>query len=366
MKTLKMKILYAIQGTGNGHLSRAREIIPLLKKKCEVDLLVSGYQADVELPFEVKYRLRGLSFIFGRKGGVDLWNTYVEANMKKFMEEIRSIPVKDYDFVINDFEPVSAWACYLSRVPCIAFSHQSALLNKNVPKPKKKGIIGKFILKNYAPSIIQFGLHFDNFSKNIFTPVIRGEVRNAENIDMGHYTVYLPAYDDDFVAKILKSVDENINWQIFSKHATKATIDQNIEIYPVTNDAFIKSMTSSKGVLCGAGFETPAEAMFLGKKLMVIPMQNQYEQHYNAAALENLGVPVIKKLKEKHVEKIRDWVNSNHIIEINYPDRTEEIINLIFETYFKELPEKQNWVKKHSLSIPADKKVKMAKLNSSQ
>jgi UDP:flavonoid glycosyltransferase YjiC (YdhE family) len=27
-----MKILYAIQGTGNGHVSRAREIIPIPKK----------------------------------------------------------------------------------------------------------------------------------------------------------------------------------------------------------------------------------------------------------------------------------------------------------------------------------------------
>ena len=28
-----MKILYAIQGTGNGHLTRAKEIIPILKEK---------------------------------------------------------------------------------------------------------------------------------------------------------------------------------------------------------------------------------------------------------------------------------------------------------------------------------------------
>jgi len=28
-RNLTMKILYAIQGTGNGHISRAREIVPL-------------------------------------------------------------------------------------------------------------------------------------------------------------------------------------------------------------------------------------------------------------------------------------------------------------------------------------------------
>ena len=37
-----MKILYAIQGTGNGHLSRAIDVIPDLKKIVKVDVFVSG------------------------------------------------------------------------------------------------------------------------------------------------------------------------------------------------------------------------------------------------------------------------------------------------------------------------------------
>ncbi len=348
-----MKVLYAIQGTGNGHLSRAREIIPLLRNKCEVDLLVSGYQADVDLPFEVKYRLRGLSFIFGKKGGVDIWNTYIEANYKKFMEEIHTVPVGDYDFVINDFEPVSAWACYLNKVPCISFSHQCALLDKNVPKPKKKDFLGKFILKNYAPSTLKFGLHFSRYSNDIFTPVIRSEIRNIKNTNGDHYTVYLPSYNDDFISEILSLVDDGIRWQIFSKNAKQVIINKNIEIYPITNDGFIKSMASSTGVLCGAGFETPAEAMFLGKKLLVIPMQNQYEQQCNAAALKAMGIPVIKKLKEKHVDTLRDWVVSDFRIEINYPDNTAKIINLIFETYINGVLKENQWTKEYSLSLPA-------------
>jgi uncharacterized protein (TIGR00661 family) len=85
-------------------------------------------------------------------------------------------------------------------------------------------------------------------------------------------------------------------------------------------------MITSAGVLCGAGFETPAEAMFLGKKLMVIPMKKQYEQHYNAAALRNLGVPVLKNIKNKRLYKIREWVESNHKVEMEYPDTTGKAI----------------------------------------
>ena len=63
-----MKILFAIQGTGNGHLSRARDIYPELARYGEVDVLISGIQADVDVPFPVRYRKYGMSFIFGKRG----------------------------------------------------------------------------------------------------------------------------------------------------------------------------------------------------------------------------------------------------------------------------------------------------------
>ena len=53
-----MKVLYAIQGTGNGHVSRAREIVPLLRKKAHTDVLISGIQSDLDLPFDVQYAFR--------------------------------------------------------------------------------------------------------------------------------------------------------------------------------------------------------------------------------------------------------------------------------------------------------------------
>ena len=81
--------------------------------------LVSGIQADIELPFEVKYRYHGLSFIFGKSGGVDLWKTFMASTVRKFVKEVNSVPVEDYDLVINDFEPISAWGCYFKEKSCI-------------------------------------------------------------------------------------------------------------------------------------------------------------------------------------------------------------------------------------------------------
>jgi uncharacterized protein (TIGR00661 family) len=327
-----MRILYAIQGTGNGHLARATEIIPVLQRKCRVDLLVSGTQADVKLRYPVKYRLNGLSFIFGKKGGVDIWKTMTTINISKFFQEIKELPVEDYDLVVNDFEPVSAWACRKKNVPCISLSHQSSLLKDKVPKPNIIDFSGTAILKYYAPSNFQFGFHFAEYRKNIYTPVIRREIRESEIEDYGHYTVYLPSYSDEKLIENL-SLYKNVRWQVFSKHNIRTVQHGNILIHPVSLDLFTQSIVTCTGVLCGAGFETPAEALYLGKKLMVIPMKKQLEQHFNAAALKTLGVPVISKLKPKNYSVIREWLENNYRVEVKYPDKTEQIINKIFEHY---------------------------------
>jgi hypothetical protein len=59
---------------------------------------------------------------------------------------------------------------------------------------------------------------------------------------------------------------------------------------------YYKSLASCEGLITGGGFESPAEALYLGKKLMVIPMKGQYEQQCNAAALTDMGVSVRKDL----------------------------------------------------------------------
>jgi len=327
-----MKILYAIQGTGNGHLSRSMDIVPLLQKMGDVDVLVSGTQGDLSLPFQVKYVLHGFGFVFGKKGGVDIWASFVRSRFRKFIQEINTLPIEDYDLVINDFEPVSAWACYLKNKPCIGLSHQSAVLAEKAPKPDETDMMGKLILKNYAPVTAQYGFHFAKFDTNIFTPVIRQQVRQQAISNKGHYTVYLPAYDDKRLVKRLIEFPD-VQWDVFSKHNKKTFKHKNVSIQPIDNEKFIKSMAESAAVLCGGGFETPAEALFMKKKLLVIPMKTQYEQQLNAAALKQMGVPVVKSLKPKHSEIILDWINNGKPVEVNYPDTTQKILDMVFKNH---------------------------------
>lgn len=328
-----MKILYAIQGTGNGHLSRAKEIVPALKTRARVDVMVSGTSSEITLPFEVKYRYKGIGFVFGKNGGIDYWQTLKKNNIFRILKEIKNCKISDYDLVINDFEPISAWASVFKNVKCISLSHQGSLFSKKVPQPGKKRFMNRLFLRFYAPSDERYGFHFMAYDEFIFPAVIRNEIRKQTVREKKYYTVYLPSYSDKKIIKILSQI-KRVKWKVFSKEAVEAYRKKNVLIYPVKNDqSFEKSLAWSAGIICGAGFETPAEALFLKKKLLVIPMKGQFEQAYNAAALKELGVPVLHKLSEKQLDKISEWVDSDQIVQVQFPDKTQFIIDKILTNH---------------------------------
>lgn len=328
-----MKILFAIQGTGNGHISRAREIVPLLQQYGELDLLISGTQADVSLSQTIDYKLHGFSFIFGKKGGVDYWKTYKTMNLKALLHDVRNLPLKKYDLIINDFEPVSAWACKLQKLESVSLSHQCAFISPKTPRPKKWNY-AEWLFKYYAPATHHVGFHFERYADFIHTPVIRSEIRNLEIKNFGHYTVYLPAYDDQFLLQYFRQVKE-VSWQIFSKHAKTEYRKDNVLVKPIQNEAFNQSLATSAGLLTGGGFEGPAEALFMHKKLMMIPMKGQYEQQCNALAAARLGVPVIPKISLNFVAELKQWVASDHQVKVYFPDETAQIVANIVTNFAK-------------------------------
>ncbi|MDP2889700.1 MAG: glycosyltransferase family protein [Bacteroidota bacterium] len=322
-----MKILYAIQGTGNGHLARATEIVPILKSLADTDVLVSGTQADLKVPFDIDYCFSGLSFIVGQNGGVDILKTIQTIPILQFLRDIRSLPVKQYDLVISDFEPVSAWACWLQKKYCIGLSHQNAVLHPSAPKPAINDLLGKLILKKYAPANIQYGFNFKPFSPVIFPPVIRSAIRNAEATVKAHYTVYLPAYSNQQIQDVLSQIPDT-EWQVFSKHSKHNYTAGNIHFQPVSLERFTESFLSCTGLICTAGFEGPAEAIFLGKKLCVIPMKGQYEQFCNAANLKSMGIKVLDHFTRSAPELI-DWMQNSTVLQFSFPDMTDEILEEI-------------------------------------
>jgi uncharacterized protein (TIGR00661 family) len=331
-----MKILFAIQGTGNGHISRAREVIPHLLNYGELDILISGTQADVSLPYLIKYKKLGVSYTFGKQGGIDIVDSVKHFRPFDLFKDIHTFPINDYDLVVNDFEPVTAWACKLKRKPCIALSHQSSFLSDKTPRPVKKDGIAENIFRHYAPVTDAYGFHFKPYAPFIHTPVIRGDVRKLEPTNKGHITVYLPAHGDAILIKQFTQVKE-VEWEVFSKHSKLEYTIENVHIKPILNEAFTMSLASSDGLVTAGGFESPAEAIHLRKKVMAIPMSNQYEQQCNAQAMKEIGITVVKEIDADFITKVKSWVNFGFPVNTHYPDNTGKIVEELVMKHGKQL-----------------------------
>ncbi|SEW39265.1 conserved hypothetical protein [Chryseobacterium wanjuense] len=316
-----MKILYAFQGTGNGHIARAQEIVPILKKHVSVDTLISGHQSQLKADFDVNFHYKGISLLYNKTGGLSYRKTFTDNNFLEAAKTIKEIDLSGYDLIINDYEPITGWASKLKKYPMIELSHQASMLFKETPKPAKKDFLGELVLKYYVPSERRIGFHFENYHPQIKKPVIRRKIRNLNPDKKGFYLVYLPSFSDENIINVLKQIP--VEWKIFSKYSKLQFKDGNVEVFPIDEIQYLKYFENCDGILCNAGFETPAEALFMDKKLFVIPIHNQYEQECNACALDKMGIPNSKVLK---LEEIRNWVASDQHLKVNYPDDIEEIL----------------------------------------
>jgi uncharacterized protein (TIGR00661 family) len=317
-----MKILYGIQCTGNGHLSRSIKIINRLKAQGHnVDIVLSGKEFNKKITYDVKYRFHGFTFYNTPKGGINYLKTAMSFKFFEFLRNINELDVTSYDKVISDFEPVTAWACKMHHKKCYGVSNQYSLLNKNVPK-KGKDILGELILKCMAPVDVKIGLHYQKYDSNIFMPIISDEILDKKFIDLGHCTVYLPSFCLRNIVNILVNYPDMI-FHVFHGDVKNIYKYKNCLIYPIDKKFFVNSFTNCNSIITNAGFQTSSEALYMSKKLMVIPTKGQYEQECNISALNKLGI------FSGYLSDIGCFLKSDKAGINRWKDPTNDIINLI-------------------------------------
>lgn len=324
-----MKILYGIQGTGNGHISRAGAILPELCKHATVHTLISGSSNEFAGGFPTDYRVSGLGFSFGKNGGIDYRDSLAKARPAELLQDVQNLPVEQYDLIISDFEPVSAWAGKLKNIPVLALSHQAAFLSEKSPRPVVRQFWGEILFRNYAPANSYFGFHFEAYDQQVFTPIIRQDVRALSPAEGEHITIYLPAYSPEKLMPCLKQLERPVH--LFTKHQNHHSTEKNVQVIPVDGELYLSSLESCKAVVCGAGFESPSEALYLGKRLICIPMSGQYEQQCNAAALRMKGVSVLSSAYDHLHEHLNELLKQPAPAPVAYPDIIPDVVQQVLE-----------------------------------
>jgi len=328
-----MKILYAIQTTGNGHLARAQNIIPRIKEVAELEIITSGPKNDFLLEEKPIKHFTGVTFFYTDNGSVNWLKTIFLNNYFKFFKEVLSCPVKKYDLIINDFEPVSAWSARFNNIKCFELTNQYSMSLSSVPKPKSYNKLILWAIKYIIPSKLGYGYHYKKYTDRIFFPIIRDKIRNLRLTTSDEIIVYLPTYSPSNLIKIINKLTVKKRWTIFSLDAKKKEKIFGVNVEPLSEDIFLKKFAACYGIVCAGGFATTSEAIFLGKPMIVVPVEGQIEQQFNAAALKQEGVTVIDKFSDKNINIISNWISSPRVLEIKYEDESKKIVKTILEDY---------------------------------
>lgn len=295
-----MKIFYGVQGTGNGHLSRARAMAHELSKypDISVDWLFSGRAREAYFDMELFGDFQcqtGLSF-HSEAGRIRPFKTASKARLIQLWKDIRTPDLSSYDFVISDYEPITARAARAQGVRSIGIGHQYAFC---YPVPERGGnFFTRTIMQKYAPVDLPVGLHWHHFGHPILPPIIDLEEslagQDATGGDvMDNVLVYLPFEDQSSLLPLLRQFKE---YQFYVYAPDLGFSDEgNVHTRPPSRSGFQRDLVNSHWVICNAGFELISEALQLGKQILAKPLGGQMEQMSNAAALEQLGYAVIEE-----------------------------------------------------------------------
>ena len=322
-----MNILYSVQGTGNGHISRAIQLYPFLRPYGNVDFFISGSNSDLKTDLPVVGRSKGISLFYKATGGLDYLKIIKSFSLSIFLDAYK-LPVKKYDLVINDFDFVTSLACLFRNKKSVQFGHQASFQSKLTPRAKSINPIGKLVLENFVRSSSFLGLHFESYDDQIYNPIIKDEIISANKVNQGHITVYLPQYTIAYITPFLHA-QSPFHFEVFTKEVTEVTHSKNITYYPISGATFTNSLISCHAIITAGGFETPAEAMYLNKKLLSIPILNHFEQECNAAAMKKMGVTVLKKLDHHFGEHFKTWINQDNSVTISLTHSTKDIVEVL-------------------------------------
>lgn len=320
-----LKILYGVQGTGNGHIARSRVMSEAFKQTdIEVQFLFSGRDKAKYFSMESfgDYQTRRGFTFETEQGQVNYVKTALNNNLMTFYNEVRQLDLSAYDLVINDFEPISAWAAKRQGIPCIGISHQNAFRHQ-VPI-KGASWLDKTIIGRFAPADYYLGLHWYHFDQPILPPIV---YRSDQHTSNEHFIlVYLPFENVDDMLELLCRFSKQA-FVCYHPLVVEECHIENVELRPLCHQGFQSHLHRCDGVIANGGFELPSEALSIGKKLLLKPLTGQFEQQSNVATLENLGLASSMDFLDPSA--LRDWLDDKQVERVIYPDVAKAIVEWV-------------------------------------
>lgn len=360
------KIIVGTNGTGWGHTVRGREFIEHLQREAEIITVVSGKSDGSPATNDSSHlEFQGLSWKY-KKSGIDFSHAALQILR---LPQLRADRIKLAE-LIREIEPIGVWADF-EFVTCGGASkykksmrvgdkpifvqrvdHHAAFLSNYVPRPPWSITHPptEWFLRNFCKADRYEGFHFQKYPTGrsdltINTPIIQGKIRELvathQICDRGHILCYLPGYDINQLVDLFKPYT-NLYWIIYHKEVSNAFSPSSYIIFKPTGftSEYLADLSGCHAALITTGFQLPSELLYMKKFFIGTPQRGQPEQHYNAAALKGLGIPIIRRLNKDSMKRVVSLIsNSDNVLpaicngnmDETYPDDSVRIVREFIE-----------------------------------
>jgi uncharacterized protein (TIGR00661 family) len=300
-----MKILYGVNGEGMGHATRSHVVIDHLLEGHDVRVVASGAALR-----HLRGQLPRVDEIFGPTfamgdGQIQRWQTVVQ-NVRLARHELPETVrhwiglVHDWrpDVVISDFEPLSGVYARWARTPLVAVDNINMIDRcrhdrEIVGAQRDDFMVARAVVRGMVPGAVEylvltfFRPPLARRGTTLVPPIVRPEIARAKAEQGDHLVVYSSGAKRQIEA--LRAT--GVRCLIYGMRGgpDKPVVDGNLEFRPPSNEGFVEALRTARGVVAGGGFSLMSEAVYLGKPLLAIPLQGQFEQVMNARYLQRLG-----------------------------------------------------------------------------
>ncbi len=302
-----MKVLLLVQSEGRGHLSQAMVVASILRENgVEIAAVVTGKNPNRSLPAYFRKRmpveihqLDSFSFVYSAsQKGINTFKTILHTlnNFSQHLSSVKQlskiIKEKKPDLILNFYEPLGALHFLFNPfypVKRIGIGHQYLQLHPEYEFPKGNWS-AKFLFKLYTRftalgNNLNLALSATPVPRanalTIIPPLLRPEIslyrqETTEKIILAY--VVNPGYRSEI--EILALQYPEYNFHLFSDTPKE---DYGNICYHIPDDQlFLRFLSRCDFFLSTAGFESVCEALFLNKKIFLVPVAQHFEQLSNA------------------------------------------------------------------------------------
>ena len=300
-----MRVLYGVNGEGMGHATRSQVVIDALLSAHDVRVVASGAAFRY-----LRDRLPRVDEVFGpsfamEDGEIRRWAT-IRQNFRQAPQELPDT-VKRWlgvvgewrpDVVITDFEPLSGVYARSSRTPLVCVDninmvdrcrHDREIIGNDREDFLLARAVTRAMVPNAGDYIITtfFRPPLARGRTILVPPILRPEIVAADTVRGDHLLVY--SSGEEKLLEALRS--SGVRCRVYGMRGgpDESVVEGNLEFRPRSNEGFLEDLRSAFGVVAGGGFSLLSEAVYLGKPVLSVPLQGQFEQLMNARYLKREG-----------------------------------------------------------------------------